>query len=559
MKKLFLLLILCVLVLLPLAAGGGNQQTAPRGQAADSASIVTPAGQLPVVNRPITLTLGINQNPMIPDYKTAYLTRYLEQKTGINLDFFLLAPGTDGNTQFELMIASNEKLPDIKVGAPTNWRVLGDSGVFLDLTPYYEKYSYFYDERIKQEELDEREIRIRTTAPSGGRYGWPFVNAQGVNEFYGENFINTKWLDNLGLKMPTTTEEFLNTMIAFRDRDPNKNGQRDEIPWLASTTVWSAQPVQFLMNAFVYYPYDSNFESNLSVINGKVTAPWVTDEYREGLRYINTLYNEGIFLSSFFTLTRPEMEAVISYQPGEINRVGFVSAGPTQPFAPETPAIYDYTAQISLTGPKGVNYYPKIPSRNINPGMFITKDCQYPDAAFRWMDYLATREASITMRFGEKDVDWRYTLPTDNLIDAAILAPAVLTELNVIWGVPQTSHWGDATGSFFIFKGNTEGRARQSGDWIGDRWNLFDNRFINDGKDLSEKAVNIDYTQEELDAIMEIRTTITDYHRECLALFITGAMSIDRDWNGYLQNLERMGLQRYLQIAQTAYTRTMSR
>ena len=558
MKIFISIMILCFLTVLPLAAGGG-QQAAPRGPAADSASVVNPAGQLPVVNRPISLTIGIAQDPVIPDYKNAHFTRYMEQHTGIDLDFHLFAPGADGNTQFELMIASNERLPDLRFGAPANWRILGDTGVFIEMTPLYERYAHFYHERIIQENLDESVIRQRTTAPSGGRYAWPTVQAQGVNEFYGQNFINFKWLEALGLRMPTTTEEFLNTMIAFRDRDPNGNGQRDEIPWLASTVVWSAQPVQFLMNAFLYYPYENSFESNLAITNGRIWAPWVTDEYREGLRYINRLHNEGIFLSSFFTMTRPEMEAVVSFQPGETNRVGFVSAGPTQPFVPETPAIYDYTTQVSLTGPRGVNYYPKIPSSNINPGVFITRDCQYPEAAFRWLDFLASREASMTMRFGELNVDWRWTTPADNLIDAAIQQPAMLLEINVIGGVTNTKHWNTSTGTFFIFRGNTEGRARQSGGWIGDRWDLFDNRFINDGKDLPEKAIAIDYTQEELDAIMEIRTTITSYHRECLALFITGEMNIDRDWNGYLQNLQRMGLDRYLSIAQTAYTRMMSR
>ncbi len=35
--------------------------------------------------------------------------------------------------------------------------------------------------------------------------------------------INRTWLNTLGLEMPTTTEEFRNVLIAFRDQDPNQN------------------------------------------------------------------------------------------------------------------------------------------------------------------------------------------------------------------------------------------------------------------------------------------------------------------------------------------------
>ena len=43
-------------------------------------------------------------------------------------------------------------------------------------------------------------------------------------------YINQKWLDNLGLDMPTTTDELRDVLQAFREKDPNGNGQTDEIP-----------------------------------------------------------------------------------------------------------------------------------------------------------------------------------------------------------------------------------------------------------------------------------------------------------------------------------------
>lgn len=50
------------------------------------------------------------------------------------------------------------------------------------------------------------------------------------NKVAGKLFINQKWLDKVGMKMPVTLDEFYNVLIAFRDKDPNGNGKKDEIP-----------------------------------------------------------------------------------------------------------------------------------------------------------------------------------------------------------------------------------------------------------------------------------------------------------------------------------------
>ena len=48
-------------------------------------------------------------------------------------------------------------------------------------------------------------------------------------------WIYQPWLDALGLEMPTTTDEFEQVLLAFKEQDPNGNGQADEIP--LSTTM----------------------------------------------------------------------------------------------------------------------------------------------------------------------------------------------------------------------------------------------------------------------------------------------------------------------------------
>ncbi len=56
--------------------------------------------------------------------------------------------------------------------------------------------------------------------------------------------IRTDWLENLGLPMPQTREEFIDTMVAFATQDPNQSGRNDTIGLTAHNAgfLWGAFP-----------------------------------------------------------------------------------------------------------------------------------------------------------------------------------------------------------------------------------------------------------------------------------------------------------------------------
>jgi putative aldouronate transport system substrate-binding protein len=553
----FLVLVLCIVAVLSF----GCKKDTAQGAGSASAAIVNPPGQLPIVKEPITLTIGIRQTTNVNDYKTSYLTNYIQEKTGINLEFQLFAnAANDANTQFELMVSSNEKLPDIMIndGFP-DWGQYGDNGVFVDLTPYYNNWAYFYNQRVQNlNDSEKNRLRIASTASSGKRYAWVMYSQQATQNYRSMNFINQTWLTKLGLKMPTTTDEFYDTLVAFRDKDPNGNGLKDEIPFVGSITAYAGEPLAFLINAFVYYPYRDANNGFLNVTNGKLWTPWTTEEYRDALRYINRLVKEGLMSPATFTLTQNELTALLSYEKGDANKIGFFSGHQNQVLRPETPAIFDVTFQVSLTGPKGVNYYPQLPPRTV-PTCFITKDCKYPEAAFRLLDFIAEKENSMIARFGEKDVDWRWTTPDENAVSYTG-APSHIAVMNQIWGIPQNKHWYQEFAQMYIETENSLlSKWTDDGTWTASRFKLYQALPINDGKDAPEKVDRIVYTKEEEDSIREIRSTINTYREECLSLFCSGGMDPERDWNRYITELDRMGLQRYLQVAQTAYTRTVGK
>jgi putative aldouronate transport system substrate-binding protein len=551
-------LVLAVSLCAETVFAGGGRQGAASGTSGNSAAVVTPNGQLPIVNQPITLTLGVTQTPNVTDYTNNHLTRYFQEKTGVTIKFQAFANGNDAHTQLELMVSSNEKLPDIITWAPPNWKDYGDTGVFIDLAPFFEKYGYFFNQRLtKIDPLDREMIRIRGTTPGGKRAAFMLYNYSTTQIYRSNNFINKTWLDNLGLKMPTTTEEFYNTLVAFRDMDPNKNGRKDEIPFVGTLTAYASEPLAFLINAFVYYPLRSSGNDFLNVTNGKLWTPFTTEEYREAMRYISRLYREGLIVPSTFTMNQPELIPLVSTARGETSTVGFFSAHQNQVLLPETPAIFDFTYQVALTGPNGVNYYPMLPTQ-IDPNSFITKDSAYPEAAFRFLDFASSADATMTARYGEMGVDWRW-VPASEKAQSFMNLPATFEQINMIWGVPQNKHWALNIASMFVNEENTEGLWIDDGSWNSSRYKMYQQFYINNGKDVPERVDIIVYTKEEEDQIRDLRNSLNTYRAECLSLFSTGQMNLDRDWNTYLAELDKIGLQRFLEIAQRAYTRTVGK
>ena len=148
MVKKLLALLLATLMLLSLVACGGGGET-PTEQ---TATVIDDGeeyhGELPFVkpgDEPVTLTIALINDTGVTDYKDNAYTKWLEEQTGLNLEFRLFMDNSTAATQIALMIASNERLPDIiwQVGGINKQQgeTYGQDGYFLPLSEYFEKYA----------------------------------------------------------------------------------------------------------------------------------------------------------------------------------------------------------------------------------------------------------------------------------------------------------------------------------------------------------------------------------------------------------------------------------
>ena len=118
-------------------------------------------------------------------------------------------------------------------------------------------------------------------------------------------FINTAWLDFLGLEMPKTVDEFEQVLIAFRDNaDKLKaefNIDGDIIP-LACIVNGGNEDCRVLCNGFGEGYGDPDDWRHIVITDDKqVICAATTQGWRDGVEWLHKLYTENLFDPDAFT------------------------------------------------------------------------------------------------------------------------------------------------------------------------------------------------------------------------------------------------------------------
>lgn len=570
MKKSVCILLIFVLVLSMLI---GCANTAPKdnskSNAADSNNVdnakdkdptsfvhdsnLNEPGTKPICKEKVTLVLGVPQNASVEDWDTNFQTTMLEKDLNYDLEFRVY-PSGEFTTQINLAVAAGgEGLPDIIL---SNFN-LGDdvvyswaqAGAIIPLTEYYENSSYYLKEAVERTGVD---FIPMITSPDGNIYYVPAYNQSLTNEYPAKIWMYEPWLDKLGLKEPTTPEEFRAVLRAFKEQDPNGNNKADEIP-LISTSYDNYYWFEALMAPFQFLYGDAqSTEAWFDVTDGVVSAAYATDGYREGLKYIRSLFDEGLIDPLSFTNDSSQTKALLAQEETVIGTY-ITMAMSDLPATDKRRTLYKGIAPLkSADGKQYTPYMESIPY----PAGLVTSNCDYPEAAFRFLDYLVSEEVSIHTRWGEKGVDWLEPVEGEkSMYDALGYKPVLKSVLP--WGQPQNKHW-QQTGPFIrqysIALGVVwDGNELQTGIHAARIQGEYTN------KHPKEYIPKLIYTPEEQDVVSGIIPTLDTYVKESIAKFCTNYSGMDiyddAAWNNYKKQLEIIGLPEVLEVVQSVYDR----
>ena len=541
-KKRFTLLLLLLALALPMTAAGQDMVSGP--------------GEFPIVEEPITLDVLMLGHAIVEDFSTNTFTQWYSERTGINLNFSI-GPPNEWREVLNLTIASGD-LPDVIVGFtvdPSTLALFGPQGLFLPLSDLIEEQGHYIHEVFE----GSPQVRPLITSPDGEIYGLPQVN-ECYHCFYSQRaWINSDWLENVGMDVPTTTDEFVEVLTAFKEQDANGNGDpNDEVPLAGATTGWNGNIDGFLMNPFVLSEFAGQnrfFEQNDGVISQTVTS----EGYREGLRYLRQLFSLGLFGEESFTQPMDQIKQQV--EGGDASTIGVVISGAHPNFANIGGDRWiKYVAVPSLEGPMGVRQAPFNPWGVGSGQCVINAQTEHAEAAFKWCDGLYDRETTLRSVFGVplweaaegEDGQWRWAEEGEPSLGGE--------EFESIWrrlstfGSLQNVHWAQR-GPSYRPNHLRLGEVRRD-DSAGLEIVLFEQTKVDYepfARDIEDLIPPLAYTTAQAAEVTELKLSIDDFVAQMTAEFVLGRQDLDAGWDNFVATLEALGIDRMAEIYQTAY------
>ena len=543
MKK-FLAFFLALVMVFGLCACGGKSGN-------EGGSGVTEDGK-------VKLVIGIPSNALVLSHDDNAYTRWIEEKCGVELSFQEFAGGTDVQTQISTTIAARQDLPDILWGISLNtpqWWQYGKEGYFVDLTPYYEDKegaSKVFWDRFNNE-LSEAEqktvMREMTCTDTGNFYGAPSVETSAVDKQAYQMWINTQWLDTLGLEMPNSVDSLYTVLKAFKDGDPNGNGVADEIPLFGSQdTDMCGLVVDWIINMFTYYNRSRPYHVEE---DGTLTLAYTKPEYREALKFVNKLREEGLIPEMVWS--NADMKSITT--PSSGTALCGIFAGHL--------TSHTITNNMLLEQYAPLPYWGSVVRREVTCSIstFVTDSCDNPDKAFEVLMAAWSWDGSMRSRYGEYGVNWTDADPgakSDMGLDATY---KLISDPLKVQGTQKWAKMGPVLN--IMAEGETAQIADEMSEWAKLKSRLHAESYQNMLKaeeEFNPKKIvvgNLGYTKEENDRTSTIRTNVGDRASKAQTEFMTGILDPDDDatWNAYLAELDQLGMDAFLEVLNDAYKR----
>ncbi|MFC7677923.1 ABC transporter substrate-binding protein [Paenibacillus sp. GCM10028914] len=501
-------------------------------------------------NKPVELSVFAPQTVGIENLDVNKFSKHLEETLNIKFNWST-SPEAAFNDKKLLLLASGD-YPAVILGAgmsKADQVKYGQQGAFIPLNDLIEQYA----PNIKKAMEDVSYLKAGMVAPDGNIYALPKINECLHCTYYQRLWINTEWLEALDLDMPTTTEEFYQVMKAFKEKDPNGNGKADEIPFTTSNNDWGGGVETFLMNAFIY-----NDGTGLMIKDGQVIFAPTQPEWKEGVKYLHKLFQEGLMDKAAFTQNVDAVKQLANKPDVVVGSVGTANIGGVFEVNDDNNTRHKaYDVVPPLKGPEGVQLAGY--TVGAGAGQFVitnkaTKEEQI--AAIRLADYLFSEEGTVHTTWGFEGEGYKKADSGQLDYNGDPAKYDVVTKDQSSSGQTQLANTWWQLGTMQMLNSIRESFAAPA-DPLGK--GAIDYRLWLAAKKYEpfakpEIVYPTDVFIDPADALIvtQMSKTITDYVDSNLAQFVTGNKDIEKDWENYVNGFKGMQLDAYLAAYQKA-------
>lgn len=506
---------------------------------------------LPIVEEKIefdALTLILpNTAPAMED---KWLWKKMESLTNVKMNWQEMS-GNQFIEQFQLMVASGT-MPELFYQAhmgTNDLEELINGGYAIPLDELIENYA----PNLKALFEKYPEVKRDITWSDGNIYSLPHVDLSHEGRSM-RTYINQTYLDNLGLDVPETMEEFNHYLKMVKENDANGNGDpNDEVPMGQWTSWVMDQPL------YGAYGLANRGLQGLSAgidadENGNVRFIYAQEEYKLLLKQLNEWHENGYFFEDGKT---QQIEGSKWQAMDKANQIGsFAWANPGLSGGKE---MEKYVAVSALEGPNGdkiLNWLD--PITRAKSVFVLTSQAKDPIALIKWIDYLYGPEGTVLSTIGEEGVTYAKQA-NGNYEWIGEFKEAVNEKGSQLGAHQNFDKW---YGGYYpgFYNGYTWLRNEDhiqamneltynTDQGIMDNFQISE---VGEGEEYSPEVLwpSFSPNEDEKFTLGEIHGDLFTYLAEMRGMFVSGRKDIDKDWDEYIDQLKALRLDEYIKIKQ---------
>ncbi len=478
-----------------------------------------------------------------PNNRTIF--KRLQEKTNVEIEWTAIQSDQWGD-KISLNMANPKTLTDFIFSAgfgDSDLLKYADQGIIIPLEEYIDAYMPNLSAVFEK----YPEYRSMCTDAEGHIWALPWIEQLGsektaIQTVGNMSFINKKWLDFLGLEMPTTVDEFEQVLIAFRDHaselQAEFNIDGSIIPMSCIVNDGDQDP-SIIINGFGEGYGDADKGRHIAVTdNLEVICSATQQGYKDGIAWLHSLYEEGLVDPEAFT---QEWSTYVSK--GKSGRYGVCFSWDVANIA----NLEDWVPLPALTAD----------TRNITPqnGSFtsgfdrgrcvVTAVAKNPALVCAWLDQMYDPFQSPQNNWGTygEDDDFDIFELGENENGEEMLKHAPLGDASPV-EVREAESVGGPLAILDEYYGvyvTCPDDAQYRLDWIKDYYT----------PDMNTKYVypNVFMSQEDTEELSNLQADIQKTINANKSDWIMNGFT-DADWDQYLKDLDAYGLQDYLAIFQ---------
>ena len=358
--------------------------------------------------------------------------------------------------------------------------------------------------------------------------------------------INKSWLEKLGLEVPKTWDDLTKVLTAFKNDDPNGNGEADEIPMLinqlgtAGFNWWD--PFLLLNGTGLNTQMIANGNQGIYIKDGKIGNFMITDNFRKVIEYYHSLIEQGLMPKDILTRDSSQNSADISND-GKTAKVGLIFGWNTGNFGD----LKDQYESIEVPAAPGVSYEettwePQF--EDIYNGACVKAglDDEHKAAALKIINKWIEPDTSMESYYGDLDKyisnegDGKYKV----IEFQKDLSTYGLADRGLTYVSDDMSVEGDEDKVLAEKDGKTY-ETQQS--HIGD-------------KDLIPAYVRL--SAEDNTTVSNNNSNIFNYAMPLISTWIQDGGLTDAKWNEYVDTMKQQGVDENVKLWQKWYDKTMA-